>query len=84
MPLAAQWTGGRRDATNIVLGGEERDLPTGFYEVIIDSWRLAPEVEGNGRLGNIPEYFRPGFNAGPHCADEWTVDWDIDDATHII
>ncbi|KAL7554634.1 hypothetical protein ACHAWF_018136 [Thalassiosira exigua] len=59
-------------------------LPTGLYEVVISNYQLEKEVEGTGRLGNIPEYFDPGYDAGPYCKEKSTFEWDIDDATHII
>ncbi len=60
-----------------------KHLQPGFYEVMITNWQLEKEVEGNGRIGNIPEYFKAVGDLG-HCKEESDFDWDIEDATHII
>ena len=83
MPLSAQWEG-RADITRAVFEGRDRTLSAGLYEVIATDWRLEPEVEGTGRIGNIPEYYRQDFDAGPHCRDRRAFEWHLDDATHII
>jgi len=66
---------------------ERRDVPIrpGLYEVVFTNWKLEQEVEGTGRIGNIPEYFKlDADKLGPYCQDSSTSDWDINDATHII
>jgi hypothetical protein len=55
-----------------------------LYDLIVTNWKLEKEVEGGGRLGDIPQYYHPNFNAGPYCSDSHTDDWHVDDATHII
>ncbi|KAL9187924.1 hypothetical protein ACHAXT_006302 [Thalassiosira profunda] len=82
LPLSAQWSG-RADATHQVRG-KDRVFPPGLYDILFENWPLEKEVEGTGRLGNIPAYFKPGYDAGPYCEDSTTFDWHIDDATHII
>lgn len=59
-------------------------LAPGFYELVIKGWPLEKEVEGTGRLGNIPEYFKAEGDISPYCNDENDYDWQIGDATHII
>jgi len=83
MPLAAQWNS-HADMTSGVLEGEDMILSAGFYDIIINNWPLEYEVEGTGRLGNIPEYFESNFDGGPYCKDSSAFEWHIDDATHII
>ena len=78
-----QWTK-QVDITHDVFSRKDRELATGFYDIVISNWQLEQEVEGTGRLGDIPQYFDPEFKAGPECDDESTFDWHIDDATHII
>jgi hypothetical protein len=78
-----QWTK-QVDITHDVFSRKDRELATGFYDIIITNWLLEEEVEGTGRLGDIPQYYDTEFNAGPYCNDEETFDWHIDDATHII
>ena len=60
------------------------DLHPGLYEVIIKDWPLEQEVEGTGRIGNIPEYYQAEGDISPYCNDESDYDWHIEDATHII
>ena len=84
LPLAEQWSN-KLDITDNVQEGKETELSTGLYEIIITNWKLEQEVEGTGRIGNIPEYFNLDANKlGPYCQDSSTFDWDINDATHII
>ncbi|KAL7554415.1 hypothetical protein ACHAWF_017852 [Thalassiosira exigua] len=83
LPLTDQW-GGRTDMTNHVLQRKDLQLPTGLYDIVYENWQLEREVEGTGRLGNIPEYFDPSSDAGPYCKEKSTFEWNIDDATHII
>ena len=75
-------------ATNGITGRmkERTDeyLPPGLYEVIINNWQLEKEVEGSGRIGNIPEYFNAEGDISPYCSDKSDFEWNIEDATHII
>jgi len=85
LPLADQWSSNKLDITDNVREGKETELSTGLYEIIIINWKLEQEVEGTGRIGNIPEYFKlDADKLGPYCQDSSTSDWDINDATHII
>lgn len=59
-------------------------ISPGLYEVLIKDWPLEKEVEGTGRIGNIPEYFKAEGDIGPYCRDEQDFEWQIEDATHII
>eukprot|EP01082_Thalassiosira_pseudonana_P003935 g3372.t1 g3372 contig12:1945901-1950127(+) len=83
LPLSAQWseTG---EMTHQVVERKDALLAAGMYEITINNWQLKPEVEGNGRQGNIPEFVHKDYKAGPFCEDEDTFEWQIDDATHII
>ena len=81
--LTPEWAG-NADVTLDSLSRVDRKLQAGLYDVIITDWKLEKEVEGTGRLGNIPEYFHPDFYPGPYCSDRNSFDWHIDDATHII
>jgi len=83
MPLSAQWSG-HADMTHDVLEGKDKILSTGFYDIIINNWQLEQEVEGTGRLGNLPEYSKASYDGGPYCNDSSAFEWNIDDATHII
>jgi hypothetical protein len=83
MPLSAQWSG-HTDMTHDALERKDTILSTGLYDIIINNWKLEPEVEGSGRLGNIPEYSSPNYDVGPYCEDNDTQEWHVDDATHII
>ena len=83
LPMSAQWSG-HIDMTQDVRKGKDRTLLAGLYDIIIDNWQLEPEVEGLGRMGYMPGYAHPKFDAGPWCKDESTFEWDLDDATHII
>lgn len=71
------------DITNAVSKRLDQSLGSGFYEIVLDNWKLEKEIEGSGRIGNIPEYFN-SKNLGPYCSDGSTFEWHIDDATHII
>jgi len=74
------------DAIDMTLTFAERsDTPIapGLYEVLLTNWSLEKEVEGTGRLGNLPEYYKSD-DLGPYCKDSSTFEWDIDDGTHII
>ena len=85
LPLVEQWNSNKLDITDHVREGKDRELSTGLYEIIITNWKLEQEVEGTGRIGNIPEYFNlDADKLGPYCQDSSTSDWDINDATHII
>jgi hypothetical protein len=59
-------------------------LTPGLYEVVFNDWPLEKEVEGTGRIGNIPEYYKAEGDLGPYCNDNEDFDWVVDDATHII
>ena len=63
--------------------GIDVPLAPGVHEILFTNWQLEKEVEGTGRLGNIPEYFNSD-DLGPYCKDSSTYEWNIDDATHII
>jgi hypothetical protein len=78
-----QWSD-ERDITHDVVLRKDTTLSAGFYDLTINNWKLENEVRATGRLGNIPKYFHPNFNAGPYCDNSETFDWHIDDATHII
>lgn len=78
-----QWAG-ERAMTKSLKDRLDESLSPGFYEVVVNNWPLEKEVEGRGRLGNIPEYFKGKRNPGPFCTDESEYDWNIIDATHII
>ena len=83
LPLSAQWSG-HEEITHDIFERNDTLLSTGIYDVIIDNWQLESEVDGKGRLGNIPEYTRKSYNVGPYCEDVDSWEWDPDDATHII
>jgi hypothetical protein len=72
------------DITQDVVSRIDSKLSAGLYDLIVTNWKLEKEVEGGGRLGDIPQYYHPNFNAGPYCSDSHTDDWHVDDATHII
>jgi hypothetical protein len=59
-------------------------LTPGLYEIMINDWPLEKEVEGTGRIGNIPEYYKAEGDLGPFCNDERDYHWNVEDATHII
>jgi hypothetical protein len=80
MPEWNQYT----DITQDVVSRLDTKLSAGLYDLIVTNWKLEKEVEGGGRLGDIPQYYHPNFNAGPYCSDSHTDDWHVDDATHII
>ena len=71
------------DISDDVRDGKDKNLHPGLYEIVFDKWQLEPEVEGTGRIGNIPEYYNSD-DIGPYCEDSSTFEWDINDATHII
>jgi len=51
--------------------GTELSMYPGFYDVIIDNWRLTKDADtANASVA--------------YCSDPETFSWDIDDATHII
>ena len=84
LPVQASWSG-HADMTDHALHGKETVLNAGLYEVVISNWQLEREVDGRGRLGDLPEYFRASIDElGPYCQDEKTGHWDVEDATHII
>ena len=69
-----------------VTGFSKRDdiqIEPGMYELVFTNWQLEKEVEGTGRIGNIPEYYESD-DQGPYCKDSSEFEWNIDDATHII
>ena len=82
LPVQAAWSG-HADMTDHALQGKETVLNAGLHEIFISNWQLEQEVEGRGRLGNLPEYFRTD-ELGPYCQDEKTGQWDVEDATHMI
>lgn len=78
-----QW-GNEMDITDAF--AQRSDVPiasSGLYEIMFTNWQLEEEVEGTGRIGNIPEYFNSD-NIGPYCEDRSSFEWDVDDGTHII
>jgi hypothetical protein len=83
LPLDAQWNR-HAEITKDVFEMKDKLVNTGLYEVIINNWQLQPEVEGGGRLGDIPEYYHEDFDAGPYCRDHNTFEWHVNDATHLI
>lgn len=73
--------------TSITVHLQDREaeyLSPGLYEILIADWPLEKEVEGTGRIGNIPEYFKADGDISPYCKDNQDFDWVVDDATHII
>ena len=83
MPLDAQWNK-HEDITKKVFDMKDTSIKAGLYEIIINNYQLEQEIEGNGRLGDIPEYYEEDFDAGPYCKDHNAFDWHVNDATHII
>ena len=77
-----KWSSGT-DTSRLVSQRIDELLGPGLYDILISDWQLEPEVEGTGRLGNLPEYYKKD-NLGPYCSDSSTFEWDIEDATHII
>ena len=71
------------DATRIFSQRSDEYIVPGLYEILISNWQLEKEIEGTGRIGNLPEYYNSD-NLGPYCNDRSTYEWNIDDATHII
>lgn len=79
-----QW-GSEEDVTSSFLHRTDVPIKPGLYEIILDNWQLEKEVEGTGRIGNLPEYYKANAeDLGPYCKDASTSEWQIDDATHII
>ncbi|KAL7527297.1 hypothetical protein ACHAXR_001887 [Thalassiosira sp. AJA248-18] len=72
-----------RDITSTFSQRTDVQVAPGFYELIFTNWQLEKEVEGTGRIGNLPEYYNSD-DLGPYCEDSSTFEWNIDDATHII
>ena len=72
-----------KDISNKARSMEDHLIRPGLHEILIKGWQLEKEIEGTGRVGNIPEYFKAD-DVGPYCSDKNTWDWDIEDATHII
>lgn len=83
LPLDVQWNR-HADITKNVFHMKDESLKTGVYEIIIHNWQLETEVEGGGRLGDIPEYYHKDYDPGPYCKDRNSFDWHVNDATHII
>ena len=77
-----EW-GDEEDITKPFSQREDVPVGPGLYEIVFLDWQLEKEVEGTGRIGNIPEYYK-SEDLGPYCKDESTFEWDLDDATHII
>ena len=81
---ATQW-GNEEDITGSLTDPKDVPIKAGLYEIVIEHYQLEKEVEGTGRIGNIPEYYeRDADEMGPFCKDESAYEWQIDDATHII
>jgi len=78
-----EWSNDRA-VTESMRGRLDESISPGLYEVMIADWRLEKEVEGSGRLGNIPEFFNSQGDLGPYCSDQKEFHWNIEDATHII
>ena len=83
MPIDVEWSR-HNEITENVFAMKDESIKTGMYEVIINNWELEEEVEGGGRLGDIPEYYKDDYDAGPYCKDHNTFDWHVNDATHLI
>merc|ERR1712087_119793 len=66
------------DITSAVSERSDTPIAPGFYEVVFTNWKLEREVEGTGRIGNLPEYYTSN-DLGPYCKDSSTYEWDIDD-----
>ena len=79
----AQW-GDENSITATLTNKKTEQLKPGLYEVLIKDWPLEKEVEGTGRIGNIPEYYKADGDIGPYCNDDSDYEWHIEDATHII
>lgn len=72
-----------RDITDTFSKRIDVPIGPGLHEIVFTNWQLEKEVEGTGRIGNLPEYYNAD-NLGPYCEDSRTFEWDIDDGTHII
>jgi hypothetical protein len=83
LPLDAQWST-HDEITKKVFGMEDIFIESGLYDIIINNWQLEAEIEGGGRLGDIPEYYEKDFDAGPYCRDQNTFEWHVNDANHLI
>jgi len=73
-----QWSHSK--AVAVGNGGKEIevDLDPGFYDVLMDQWKLTQEIED-----------KPGYSAfsgdlGSYCSDPDTYSWKVTDATHLI
>ena len=75
--------GKEMDATDGFSKRDDIQIEPGMYELVFTNWQLEKEVEGTGRIGNIPEYYESD-DQGPYCKDSSEFEWNIDDATHII
>lgn len=83
MPLDAEWNT-HEEITAKIFELKDTSIKTGLYEIVINNWQLQREVEGGGRLDDIPEYYDKDFDAGPYCKDPNAYDWHINDATYLI
>ena len=66
--------------------GVEVILAPGLYDVVINDWKLEPEVKAmdqGWRIGDRKEYYL-SEDLGPYCSDSDSFDWKIDDASHLI
>mmetsp|Transcript_40975 Transcript_40975/g.72060 ORF Transcript_40975/g.72060 Transcript_40975/m.72060 type:complete len:1376 (-) Transcript_40975:70-4197(-) len=77
-----KWDNGM-DITSAFSQKTDMPIAPGLYEILFTNWPLEKEIEGTGRIGNIPEYYNSN-DLGPYCKDSSTFEWDIDDGTHII
>lgn len=66
--------------------GVEVILAPGLYDVVVNDWKLEPEVKPTGqdwRIGDRHEY-STAEDLGPYCSDSDSFDWNVDDASHLI
>eukprot|EP00970_Alexandrium_tamarense_P001360 scaffold145_cov195-Alexandrium_tamarense.AAC.4 len=71
------------EITHVMSQRRDKELSPGLYDITISNWQLEKEVEGTGRIGNLPEYYKSD-DLAPYCSDATTFEWNIDDASHII
>ena len=73
------------DVSRLFMRRIDEFIAPGLYDILISNWQLESEVEGTGRIDNLPEYFtKDSFKLGPYCSDCSTFEWNINDATHTI
>ena len=63
-----------------IADSKDRQLKSGFYEVIIDRWQLEREPESDSRKGNFSHY----YDTMECKSDPDSFEWDINDAYHMI